>query len=295
MSCGGSSATNRNAQAIRDATRRHPGAVTTAQARALFHRLTDTARAELTASDPHAHAESDDHGGARLTQEAHAFARARLDGELAAIEAVHHANAANTDVLAADAAAWVAQDPALAEVLTPARAAADVRRARRDHVVERFSDAVGGEWPGDPASDTTDPGPVDPGYGDGVGVLANTAGRRAWSARSAPERDAWTRAEARLHRVAKLQAAYGQAQAAGSEEYDQTVDHTQAYGPGLQARWDALPAPERAVMALRHGHPDGTRGIGGPLDPTETARRLGVDRETVRRLEAKARRRLTEE
>ncbi len=290
MSCGGSSATNRNALAIRDATRRHPAAVTTAQARVLFHRLTDSARAELAAADPRAQ-DGPDGGGARLTQEAHALARARLDGELAAIDAVHRANAANTDVLAADAAAWVAQDPALAGVLTPARAAAEVRRIRRDQVAEAFADSHRPDGT-DAVAEQTDAGPVDPGYGDGVGVLAHTAGRRALTARSHPEREAWTRAETRLRRVAKLQGAYGQAQLDGAEDFERAVDHALPYGPGLQARWDALPATERAVMALRYGHPDATGDTDGPLSPTETADRLGLDRETVRRLESKARRRL---
>ena len=286
MSCGGSSATNRNAQAIRDAMSRYPGAVTTAQARALFHRLTDTARSEQT----HAGAVA----GEQATQEAHATARARLEAHIAAIDTVHRANAANTDVLAADAAAWVAQDPDLAAVLTPVRAAADVRRVRRDQVVDRFTEAAAGPTLGDnPAGDATDVGPVDPGWGEGVRSLAHAADERARQQGDTAGREAWGQAADRLHRVARLQAAYGQAQGAGSENFDQTVDHTQPYGPGLQARWEALPAQERAVLALRHGHPDGTTAPTRPLDPFETATRLGLDRETVRRLESKGRLRLS--
>lgn len=293
MSCGGSSATNRNAQAIRDAMRRQPGAVTTRQARALFHRLADGARAELHPAVPAGRGDASA-DTTRLTQEVHVLARARLGGELAAIDAVHRANNANTLVMATDASDWVGQDSALAGLFTPAQAAADVRRARRDQVVEGFTDryrAAGA----DAAAAEIDSGPVDPGRGDGVAVLAGAADGRAVTARNEREGEEWTRVAARLRRVAALQGAFGQAELAGAENFERAVDHALAYGPGLQARWEALPALERVVISLRCGHPDGDNASAGPLGPVETARRLGLDRETVRRLESKGRWRLAQE
>ena len=144
----------------------------------------------------------------------------------------------------------------------------------------------------DTAREQTDPRREGPGSGDGVAVLAQDADRRARAARSEQERNERTRAAARLWRVAALQGAFGQAQLAGAEDFDQAVVHSLPYGPGLKARWDALPTLERTVLALRYGHPDGDAAPAGPASPVETTQRLGLDRESVRRLESKGRWRL---